>query len=53
LKDTVQNETDFKKDMAKFYGVNPGATKDVNLNHFVGQKGKENASENNNPDVRP
>lgn len=30
--------------MAKFYGVNPGATKDVNLNHFIGQKGKENES---------
>jgi hypothetical protein len=24
--------------MAKFYGVNPGATKDIDLNHFVGQR---------------
>ncbi|CDW75394.1 UNKNOWN [Stylonychia lemnae] len=46
LKQVVVSETDFKKDMAKFYGVNPGATKDVNLNHFVGQKGKENESQN-------
>jgi len=36
LKQVVQNETNFKKDMAKFYGVNPGATKEVNLDHFVG-----------------
>lgn len=32
LKQVVTNEADFKKDMAKFYGVNPGATKDVDLN---------------------
>jgi hypothetical protein len=31
LKEVVKNETEFKKDMAKFYGVNPGATKDVDL----------------------
>ena len=28
--------------MAKFYGVNPGLTRDVDLNNFIGQKGKEN-----------
>lgn len=38
----MKNESEFKKDMAKFYGVNPGATKEVDLNHFIGQKGKEN-----------
>lgn len=32
--------------MAKFYGVNPGATREVNLNNFIGQKGKENTNEN-------
>jgi len=32
----VKNEPEFKKDMAKFYGVNPGATKDLDLNHFLG-----------------
>jgi hypothetical protein len=42
LKQVVKNETEFKKDMAKFYGVNPGATKGVELSHFVGQLGKEN-----------
>lgn len=31
--------------MAKFYGVNPAATKDVELSKFVGQKGKENGKE--------
>lgn len=36
LKETVKNEAEFKKDMAKFYGVNPGATKDVPLDHFIG-----------------
>ena len=36
LRETVKDEKDFKKDMAKFYGVNPGATKDVDLNQFVG-----------------
>lgn len=46
LKDVVRNPTEFKKDMAKFYGVNPGATKDVNLDLYIGQKGKENASSN-------
>ena len=39
LKQTVKDEQGFKKDMAKFYGVNPGATKDVELSHFVGQIG--------------
>lgn len=39
LKQTVKNEQEFKKDMAKFYGVNPGATKEVELGHFVGQIG--------------
>ena len=34
--------------MAKFYGVNPGATKEVNLSHFVGQKGKENDGNQSN-----
>jgi hypothetical protein len=38
--------------MAKFYGVNPGATKDVNLNHFVGQIGKENDRTSENQPVR-
>ena len=33
--------------MAKFYGVNPGATKDVPLEHFVGQIGKENVKQEN------
>lgn len=36
--------------MAKFYGVNPSATKDVDLNDFVGQigeKGKENDAKSN------
>jgi hypothetical protein len=42
LKQTVKNETEFKKDMAKFYGVNPAATREVELSHFVGQTGKEN-----------
>lgn len=36
LKDVVKNPTEFKKDMAKFYGVNPGATKDVNLELYIG-----------------
>lgn len=36
LKETVKDEEGFKKDMAKFYGVNPGLTKEVNLNHFIG-----------------
>ena len=36
LKEVVKDETAFKKDMAKFYGVNPGATKEVELGHFVG-----------------
>ncbi len=36
LKETVKNETEFKKDMAKFYAVNPGATKQVDLGQFVG-----------------
>ncbi len=31
LKQVVKNENEFKKDMAKFYDVNPGATRDVNL----------------------
>jgi hypothetical protein len=51
LKQVVGNEQEFKKDMAKFYGVNPGATKEVNLNYFVGQVGakeKENNSERAN-----
>jgi len=43
LKEVVKNEADFKKDMAKFYGVNPGATKDVDLRQFIGQQGKENS----------
>jgi hypothetical protein len=30
--------------MAKFYGVNPGMTKDVNLENFIGQNSKENES---------
>lgn len=42
LKQTVKNVSEFKKDMAKFYGVNPAATKDVELGYFVGQIGKEN-----------
>ena len=36
LKEVVKDETAFKKDMAKFYGVNPGATKDVPLENYVG-----------------
>jgi hypothetical protein len=36
LKQVVSNENEFKKDMAKFFGLNLGATKEVNLNHFVG-----------------
>ncbi len=35
--------------MAKFYGVNPGATKDVDLDLYIGQKGKENESQNLRP----
>ena len=36
LKETVKNEVAFKLDMAKFYGVNPAATKDIPLDHFIG-----------------
>lgn len=43
LKQVVSDKEGFKKDMAKFYGVNPGMTRDVDLNQFVGQKGKENS----------
>ncbi len=46
LKEVVKNPTEFKKDMAKFYGVNPGAKKDVDLELHLGQKGKENESQN-------
>jgi hypothetical protein len=46
LKEVVKNPTDFKKDMAKFYGVNPGATKEIDLELYLGQKGKENESQN-------
>lgn len=42
LKEVVKDQDGFKKDMAKFYGVNPAATKNVELDHFVGQTGKEN-----------
>jgi hypothetical protein len=31
LKEVVKDEANFKKDMAKFYDVNPAATKDVDL----------------------
>ena len=31
MKEVVKNEADFKKDMAKFYGVSPGATRDIDL----------------------
>ena len=41
LKETVKNETEFKKDMAKFYAVNPGATKQVDLGQFVAKKAKK------------
>ena len=34
--------------MAKFYAVNPGATKDVDLNNFIGQEGKENSKSESN-----
>jgi hypothetical protein len=36
LKEVVKDENGFKKDMAKFYGVNPGATKEVPLENFLG-----------------
>lgn len=55
MKQVVANEGEFKRDMAKFYAVNPGATKDVNLNHFVGQVGareKENNSDKSNENTR-
>ena len=45
LKEIVppQNEADFKKDMAKFYDVNPAATKEVDLkDHLASQPIKEN-----------
>ena len=42
LRETVKDQEGFKRDMAKFYGVNPGLTKNVDLNHFISQKGKEN-----------
>jgi len=37
MKELVKNEADFKKDMAKFYGVNPAATRDIELGMIVGQ----------------
>ena len=36
MKELVKNEADFKKDMAKFYGVNPAATRDIELGMIVG-----------------
>lgn len=39
--------------MAKFYGVNPAATKDIDLKQFVGQKGKENENATNSDKGRP
>ena len=51
LKQVVKNETEFKKDMAKFYSVNPGATKDIDLQQFIGQKGKENNHNNSNKNI--
>lgn len=36
LKETVKDQVEFKKDMAKFYAVNPAATKHVELDQFVG-----------------
>lgn len=57
LKEVVKNEVEFKKDMVKFYGVNPGATKEVDLTQFTGQKGgKENSnikSHNERPQTVP
>ena len=47
LKEVVTDHDGFKKDMAKFYAVNPAATKNVELDQFVGQIGKENAEANN------
>jgi phage portal protein BeeE len=35
LKDVVKRPLAFKKDMAKFYGVNPSMTKDVDLQKFT------------------
>jgi hypothetical protein len=51
LKDIVKRPIEFKKDMAKFYGVNPGTTKNVDLEQFIGQTGKENDSQNSK--IRP
>jgi hypothetical protein len=31
LKEIVSDPEGFKKDMAKFYGVNPGATREIDL----------------------
>ena len=37
LKETVVGDKEgFKKDMAKFYGVNPAMTKNVDLENFIG-----------------
>ncbi len=36
LQETVENPAAFKQDMAKFYGVNPGATRDIDLKQFTG-----------------
>ena len=41
LKETVAEKAAFKKDMAKFYAVNPSLTKQVDLDKFVGQVGQE------------
>jgi hypothetical protein len=44
----VQRPIDFKKDMAKFYGVNPALTKNVDLQMIVVRKGQENDNKVNN-----
>lgn len=50
MKDVVQRPIEFKKDMAKFYDVNPSLTKNIDLNQIVIVKGKEN--ENGNTEIK-
>ena len=39
LKDVVKRPYDFKKDMAKFYDVNPSLTKNIDLQEVKLSKG--------------
>jgi hypothetical protein len=46
IKEIVKNESEFKKDMAKFYAVYPGATRDIDLGQIIVQQQGKNGKEN-------